>query len=230
MIANGERFAIAARHSYCGRLADGSTSTSRRAVHEIQCARRPSSGPQRAVISSASRPAKAGVSPPYERTVHREKTTMSGGSGPRWDDPRNRDDTSREIEIYWVELGRGPASNRRSENDIRECDHHGHDRAIDLDPRERRHDRRDVFLDDLELPRGLEQEVVLDGDHRYEVNGEESARWETVRRRGGVGGFVSRSSLTTDCIQIGNVGRPCRRSTRSASPWVGSCRMRRTAG
>jgi len=31
-----------------------------------------------------------------------------------------------------------------------------------------------VFLDGLELPRGLEREVVLDRDHRYEINGEES--------------------------------------------------------
>src|SRR6202049_3706105 len=99
---------------------------------------------------------------------------MSGGSDPRWDDPRDRDDESRDVEIHWIELGRGPASERQSEGDTRNGDHVGRDRARDHDPRERSHDPRDVFMDGLELPRGLEREVVLDRDHRYEINGEES--------------------------------------------------------
>jgi hypothetical protein len=103
----------------------------------------------------------------------REETIMSGGSDPRWDDPRDRDDKSGDVEIQWIELGRA-ASDRQPENDVRDRDDDGRDRARAHDSRERRHDPRDVFLDGLELPRGLEREVVLDRDHRYEINGEES--------------------------------------------------------
>jgi DNA-binding MarR family transcriptional regulator len=46
--------------------------------------------------------------------------------------------------------------------------------AREHDPRKRVYDPRDAFLDGLEPPRGLEREVVLDRDHRYELNGEES--------------------------------------------------------
>jgi hypothetical protein len=98
---------------------------------------------------------------------------MSDGSDPRWDDPRDRADESREVEVHWIELGRGPASDRRSEDDARGGDE-GSDRAREHDPRERGHDPRDVFLDGLELPRGPEREVVLDRNQRYEINGEES--------------------------------------------------------
>jgi hypothetical protein len=99
---------------------------------------------------------------------------MSGGSDPRLDDPRDRDDKSRDVEVHWIELGREPASDRQSENDARNRDDSERDRARDHDSRQRGHDPRDVFLDGLELPRGLEREVVLDRDHRYEINGEES--------------------------------------------------------
>jgi hypothetical protein len=98
---------------------------------------------------------------------------MSGDSDPRWDDLRHRDDKSRDVEVHWIELERGPTSERRSENDARGRDE-GRDRAREHDPRERGHDPRDVFLDGLELPRGLERELVLDRGHRYEMNGEES--------------------------------------------------------
>jgi hypothetical protein len=98
---------------------------------------------------------------------------MSGGSDPRWDDPRDRDDESRDVEVHWIELGRGPASDRQPEAYPRDRDD-GPDRDREHDSRERGHDPRDVFLDGLELPRGLEREVVLDRDHRYEINGEES--------------------------------------------------------
>src|ERR1700737_3493154 len=98
---------------------------------------------------------------------------MSGGSDPRWDDPRDRDDESRNVEVHWVELGGGLGSDRQPERDARDHDE-GRDRARVHDSREHGHDPRDVFLDGLELPRGLEREVVLDRDHRYEINGEES--------------------------------------------------------
>jgi hypothetical protein len=98
---------------------------------------------------------------------------MSGGSDPRWDHPRDRDDESRDVEVHWIELGCGPAADRQPENEARDRDD-ARDRGREHDPRERGHDPRDVFLDGLELPRGLEREVVLDGDHRHEINGEES--------------------------------------------------------
>jgi DNA-binding PadR family transcriptional regulator len=72
---------------------------------------------------------------------------------PRWSDPRDRDGTD--------EL----------------------DRNIYPDSRERSDDPRDALLDDLDLPRGLERELVLDRDRVYELNGEDS------RTLGAVGAF-----------------------------------------
>lgn len=88
---------------------------------------------------------------------------------PRWGDPRDRDDDPRDIEIHWIELGRG--SDPR-EDDPRDRDEDARER--DRDTRERDHDPRDVFVRDLDLPRGLERKIVIDGDHRYELNGDES--------------------------------------------------------
>jgi hypothetical protein len=88
---------------------------------------------------------------------------------PRWDDPRDRDEDSRDLDIHWIELGREGASDPRND-DPRDRDEDVRDR--DRDSRDR--DPRDVFLDGLELPRGLEREVVIDGDHRYELNGDDS--------------------------------------------------------
>jgi hypothetical protein len=56
--------------------------------------------------------------------------------------------------------------------DPRQRDDEPRDRA--RDSRDRDHDARDVFLRDLDLPRGLERELVLDRDHRYELNLEDS--------------------------------------------------------
>src|SRR2546428_10113221 len=81
-------------------------------------------------------------------------------------DPRDRDDDVRDIEMPWVELGRSPGSDRE-EDDPRDRADDIRDR--DRDVRERDHDLRDVFLHDVELPRGPEREVVVDGDHRYEL-------------------------------------------------------------
>src|SRR5713101_4136532 len=86
-------------------------------------------------------------------------------------DPRDRDDDVRDIEMPWVELGRGPGS-EREEDDPRDGDEDVRDR--DRDTRDRDIDPRDVFLDGVELPRGLEREVVLDGNDRYELNRDES--------------------------------------------------------
>jgi len=69
---------------------------------------------------------------------------MLDSSDPRWSDPRDRD-----------------ASDRL-------------DREIYRDSRERGDDPRDALLHDLDLPRGLERELVLDRDRVYELNGDDS--------------------------------------------------------
>ena len=57
------------------------------------------------------------------------------------------------------------------------------DREIYRDSRERGDDPRDALLNDLDLPRGFERELVLDRDRVYELNGEDS------RMLGAVGVF-----------------------------------------
>jgi hypothetical protein len=60
-------------------------------------------------------------------------------------------------------------------NDDRDRDaNDGLDREIYRDSRERGDDPRDALLSDLDLPRGLERELVLDRDRVYELNGEDS--------------------------------------------------------
>ena len=60
-------------------------------------------------------------------------------------------------------------------NDARDRDaNDGLDREIYRDSRERGDDSRDALLSDLDLPRGLERELVLDRDRGYELNGEDS--------------------------------------------------------
>ena len=63
---------------------------------------------------------------------------------PRWSDPRDRD--------------------RQDDPD----------REIYRDTRERGDDPRDALLNDLDLPRGLERELVLERDRVYDLNGEDS--------------------------------------------------------
>jgi len=90
------------------------------------------------------------------------------------DDPRDRsEDTRDSIDVHWVKLGRGP-----SDEDPRDP-HDARDR--DRDSRDR--DPRDPFVATLELPRGLDREVVVDGRHRYELNGDD------VRTLGAIGAF-----------------------------------------
>jgi hypothetical protein len=87
-------------------------------------------------------------------------------------DPRDRNDDTRDIEMPWIELGR----ERPDGNEHPHRDEHVRDR----DARDWYVDPRDVFLDGLELPRGLEREIVLDGHHRYELNGDDSRSLATV--------------------------------------------------
>jgi hypothetical protein len=90
---------------------------------------------------------------------------------PRWgDDARDRDRND-----AGPELGRGPSSNR--------------DESSDRDPRDRyderwhRRDRdpRDVFMRDLNLPRGRHRETVYDArDREYTLRGSETRTLSTV--------------------------------------------------
>src|SRR5206468_11073402 len=94
---------------------------------------------------------------------------------PRWEDPRDHNEDARDIEVHWMTMRRGPMSDREDE-DPRERDEDVRHR--DHDPRDP--DPRDPFLDRLDLPRGLDREIVIDGRERYELNGDESRSLATV--------------------------------------------------
>jgi len=82
---------------------------------------------------------------------------------------RDRDDDVRDVDSAWVSLD-GTPGHDRDRDDPRDLG----DRDRDRDGRDRDFDPRDVFLDGIELPRGLDREVVLDGNERYELNGDDS--------------------------------------------------------
>ena len=84
-------------------------------------------------------------------------------------DPRDRDDDPRGTQdIYDPRWGDDPHDR---DEDSRE---RSRDRDRDRDP-------RDAFVDGLDLPRGLEREIVLDPrDRTYELNGEDSRTLATV--------------------------------------------------
>ena len=92
---------------------------------------------------------------------------MFDDSDPRWtDDPRHTDDI---YDPRWND------DRRDRDEDWREPG----DRDRDRDP-------RDVFLHDLDLPRGLERELVQDERERtYEIPGRRAPAWR--RRRCGTG-------------------------------------------
>lgn len=105
---------------------------------------------------------------------------------PRWgDDPRDRDDDPRDPERdrddddAGPHIGRGPSSHTdKSEPDSRDRDDERRperDRdSCDLDP-------RDVFMRDLDLPRGREREIVHDPREReYTLRGSETRTLSTV--------------------------------------------------
>jgi hypothetical protein len=89
-------------------------------------------------------------------------------------DLRDHDHDESAIEMPWIEVGHRPGLDRE-QDDYRERDD-----IRDRDPRERELDPRDVFLEGLELPRGLQREIVMDGAHRYELNGDDSRLLATV--------------------------------------------------
>jgi hypothetical protein len=86
-------------------------------------------------------------------------------------DPRDGDDHTRD-------LGRGPgSSNRDSDENLR----HRDARWIEREDDARSRDPRDVFMRDLDLPRGREREIVHDArDRAYRLRGSEIRTLSTV--------------------------------------------------
>jgi hypothetical protein len=81
-------------------------------------------------------------------------------------DPRDRDDDRRDLDVQWVQLGRGSSSGR-ADDDGRD---HQDAREREREPRDRTTDPRDVFAANLDLPRSQERELVLEARDRYELN------------------------------------------------------------
>jgi len=94
-------------------------------------------------------------------------------------DPRDRDSDVRDVEMPWVDADAIPEGVREPDQwdhryeDTRERDRDPNDRDADSDP-------RDVFVADLELPRGDEREIVVDGRDQYELNGDETRSMATI--------------------------------------------------
>src|SRR3954463_928538 len=91
-------------------------------------------------------------------------------------DPRDRDDDRRDLDVQWLQVGRGPSQGRGDEDASEQRQ----------DPRDRereardRTDPRDVFAAHLELPRSQDRELVLDGRERYELNRDDVRTLSTV--------------------------------------------------
>jgi uncharacterized membrane protein YgcG len=100
-----------------------------------------------------------------------------------WDDWRQPEIASRDRDDDTRKLGRGPSDDSRQSN----SDGHGHDPRDDarwperdLYDRERGFDPRDVFTRDVNLPRGLEREIVRYRGREYTLRGSESRTLATV--------------------------------------------------
>jgi hypothetical protein len=91
-------------------------------------------------------------------------------------DPRDRNNDVRDVEMPWIELRHEPGRDREHDDSRDRRDVRDRDR----DTRERDHDLRDLFLEGLELPRGLEREIVMDGDHQYELNRDDGRSLATI--------------------------------------------------
>ena len=109
---------------------------------------------------------------------------------PRWsDDPRDRRDDDRRDRDNddTLTIGRGPSSTAArgddSEHDPRNRDDDSRGLARDRNSRDRGEgvDPRDVFMRDLDLPRGPDREIVHDARERaYALRGSESRTLSTV--------------------------------------------------
>ncbi len=118
------------------------------------------------------------LSPERDRGRHH-----SSHDNDRDDDWRQPDLRSRDRDDDARQLGRGPGSDsRQSSGDKRGEDPRGSTRwhERDRDSREREVDPRGVFTRDLDLPRGLEREIIRDRDREYTLRGSESRTLATV--------------------------------------------------
>ena len=100
----------------------------------------------------------------------------------RDDDWRQPDVRSRDHDDA-RQLGRGHGSDSRQSTNVKQGDDpRDSTRWIgrDRDSRERDVDSRGVFTRDLDLPRGLEREIVRDRDREYTLRGSESRTLATV--------------------------------------------------
>jgi hypothetical protein len=107
---------------------------------------------------------------------------MSGDFDPRDLDSRERDDGIHDRDDEWLTLGSGADVIREADPDGHERDDWREDRDREARERddERGLDRRDVFLRDVDLPRGHERELVHDRDRTYTLSGAESRTLATV--------------------------------------------------
>ena len=96
-------------------------------------------------------------------------------------EPRDRSDASRGDDART--LGRGPGDNARAtQGNKQNRDRWENVRRLerDRDPRERSLDPGDVFMKDLNLPRGRERQIVRDRGHEYTLRGSETRTLSTV--------------------------------------------------
>lgn len=108
---------------------------------------------------------------------------MSGDFDPRDVDARERDDGIRDREDQYLSLGRGGGGVAKDADDgIPGRDSASRER--DRDARDRHDDRaldpNDVFVRDLDLPRGPDRELVHDRDRDYSLNGSDSRTLATI--------------------------------------------------
>jgi hypothetical protein len=110
---------------------------------------------------------------------------MSGDFDPRDLDSRGLDDGVRDREDEWLTLGPRAGVRIGPDRDAEVCERDDEWREErDREPRDRNDERnldpRDVFLRDLDLPRGSERELVHDRDRDYTLSGAESRTLATV--------------------------------------------------
>jgi hypothetical protein len=82
-------------------------------------------------------------------------------------DPRDGDEDRRDVDVQWVQLGRGSSAGRGNDE---ASERHQDVRERQLPSSERAADPREVLVAALDLPRGQDRELVLDGRDRYELN------------------------------------------------------------
>lgn len=110
----------------------------------------------------------------------------------RWgDDPRNREDEERvrdRDDAAWREPGRGGSDGRDDQYSddarTRDRDHMRDPFERDRDSRDRedreRDDPRDVFVRHVDLPRGIDRDIVRDRGREYTLRGSETRTLSTV--------------------------------------------------